>query len=222
MMEARDVFVTGGTGYIGRGLIAKLILRGHRVRALARPGSESRLPAGCEVVIGDALDRATFTGQIQPADTLVHLVGVAHPSPAKVRQFETIDLVSIRESVAAAVERRITHLVYVSVAQPAPVMKAFIRIRAEGEAMIRKSGLNATILRPWYVLGPGHRWPCALLPFYWLLERIPSTRESARRLGLVTWRQMVAALLWSIENPAAGIRILGVAEVRVGGCFHDM
>ena len=80
--------------------------------------------------------------------------------------------------------------------------------------MIRASGLNATILRPWYVLGPGRRWPYLLLPMYWLLELLPPTRETARRLGLVTREQMVAALVVAIENPCQGVRILSVPEIR--------
>ena len=51
-----------------------------------------------------------------------------------------------------------------------PMMKAYIQVRSECEAMIRESGMNATILRPWYVLGPGHRWPYLLLPVYKIME----------------------------------------------------
>jgi nucleoside-diphosphate-sugar epimerase len=80
--------------------------------------------------------------------------------------------------------------------------------------MIRQSALNATILRPWYVLGPGRRWPLFLKPMYWMMEQIPATRESAQRLGLVTIEQMAGALVWSVENPAQGVRILGVREIR--------
>ena len=46
------------------------------------------------------------------------------------------------------------------------MMKAYIAARTEGEALVRATGIPATILRPWYVLGPGHWWPYALLPFY--------------------------------------------------------
>jgi uncharacterized protein YbjT (DUF2867 family) len=77
-------------------------------------------------------------------------------------------------------------------------MKTYQAVRAEGENMIGVSGLAATILRPWYVLGPGHRWPYALVPMYWLFERIPGTRETARRLGLVTLDEMVAAVVRSV------------------------
>ena len=93
-------------------------------------------------------------------------------------------------------------------------MKFYIAVRAEAERMIRASGMNATILRPWYVLGPGRRWPLILKPLYWLMERVPSTRESAQRLGLVTIEQMVGALVRSVETPAQRVRILGVPEIR--------
>jgi uncharacterized protein YbjT (DUF2867 family) len=93
-------------------------------------------------------------------------------------------------------------------------MKAYQAVRAQGEQMIRDSGLDATILRPWYVLGPGHRWPYALIPMYWLFERVPSTRDTARRLGLVSLDQMVSALVASVESIADGVRILEVPSIR--------
>jgi uncharacterized protein YbjT (DUF2867 family) len=93
-------------------------------------------------------------------------------------------------------------------------MRDYIAARMEGEAALRASGLNATILRPWYVLGPGHRWPYALVSLYWVLRLLPPTREGARRLGLVTLNQMVRALVEAIENPAQGVRILAVPEIQ--------
>ena len=213
-IRSRHVFITGATGFMGRALIAALLPRGHQVPALVRKGPEGKLPPGCTAVVGNALEKDSYAGQVAPADTFVQLVGVTHPNPAKANEFRQVDLASARTAVAAAVEAGIQHFVYVSVAQPAPVMKAYIAVRAECEQMIRASGLNATILRPWYVLGPGRRWPYLLLPMYWLLELLPPTRETARRLGLVTREQMVAALVVAIENPCQGVRILSVPEIR--------
>src|SRR5260221_45 len=75
-----SVFVTGGTGYLGRPLIQRLLAQGREVRALVRLGSENKLPSGCKVISGDALDTSSYISKISPADTFVQLVGVAHPS----------------------------------------------------------------------------------------------------------------------------------------------
>jgi uncharacterized protein YbjT (DUF2867 family) len=113
------------------------------------------------------------------------------------------------------VQARARHLVYVSVAHPAPVMRAYIAVRQEGEALVATSGIRATILRPWYVLGPGHRWPYVLVPAYAVLRRLPATRAGAERLGLVTHEQMVAALVRVVEAPPdSGVRIVEVPEIR--------
>ncbi|MFL6216278.1 MAG: SDR family oxidoreductase [Blastocatellia bacterium] len=213
-MISRSVFITGGTGYLGQRLIPELLKRGHTVRALVRRGSEAKLPQGCQSVIGDPLDQLSFADQISPADTFVQLVGVPKPSPAKAAQFRAIDLVSIQQSVPAAVAAGVEHFVYVSVARPAPLMKAYIEVRAEGERLIRESRLRATILRPWYVLGPDHRWPYLLVPAYKLFEMLPSTRESAQRLGLVTLPQMVNALVNAVERPPDNHHIVDVPEIK--------
>jgi uncharacterized protein YbjT (DUF2867 family) len=216
-MSARQVFVTGGTGYMGSRLIRMLLERGHGIAALARPGSENKLPPGCTPVLGNALDGDSYARHVGACDTFVQLVGVAHPSPAKARQFVEIDQKSAMEAIRAAAQAGIAHFVYVSVAHPAPMMHAYIEARSACEDRLRASGLNATILRPWYVLGPGHRWPYALIPFYWLAERIPSKREATRRLGLVTVAQMVSALVRAVENPAKGVKIVEVPEIRTAG-----
>lgn len=210
---ASTIFITGGTGYLGCALIPRLRDRGHEILALVRPASASKLPKGCRAVMGDALDRSSFQASIPVGCTFVQLVGVAHPSPAKAQQFRDIDLKSVQESAAAAAAR-VAHFIYLSVAHPAPAMHAYIAVRQEGEAAVRASRLPATFLRPWYVLGPGRRWPCLLMPLYWICERIPRTREGARRLGLVTLRQMVDALVNAVETPPNGVRVVEVPEIR--------
>jgi uncharacterized protein YbjT (DUF2867 family) len=213
----RAVTITGGTGYVGRPLIEQLIGRGFDVTALARSGSRSRVPAGANVVEGSALAADDVARALSAGCTLVLLVGTPHPSPAKAKQFQEVDLVSVRAAAEALARVRAAHVVYVSVAHPAPMMQAYIDVRSEGERLLAATGVPLTVLRPWYVLGPGHWWPYALVPFYWLFERIPSKRETALRLGLVTHDQMLAALVRAVEDPLpAGVRIVGVPEIRKG------
>src|SRR6266568_2197312 len=218
-MTKRQVFITGGTGYLGRPLVSRLLERGYDVRALVRPGSEVRVPAGCKAIPGNALIGSSYSAHIQAGDTFVQLVGVSHPNPSKAAEFRGVDLVSAMGAMEAARNAGVGHFVYLSVAQLASMMKAYLAVRAECEAALRASGLNATILRPWYVLGPSHRWPYALMPVYWLLERIPATRTGARRLGLVTLEQMVCALTSAVENPCQGVRFIEVPEIRSSSGF---
>ena len=200
-MPAKTVFVTGGTGYIGRPLVASLVARRHAVHSLVRPGSEDKLAAGATTVSGDALDAATFGHAIPRGATLVHLVGTPHPNPAKATEFERVDLASIRASATAAVAAGVSHIVYVSVARPAPLMRSYIAAREQGEAAVAATGIVHTFVRPWYVLGPGHYWPYLLVPVYALARVLPPTRGQAVRLGLVTLDQMVSALVASVETP---------------------
>ena len=213
-MIHRCVFVTGATGYIGRALIPALLARGHSVKALARKASAHKVPAGAAIVEGDALESDSYVGAIAPADTLVHLIGTPHPNPAKAASFQAVDLRSVDAALEAACAAGIRHFVYVSVAQPAPVMRAYIEARQAGEARIRASGISATILRPWYVIGPGHRWPYLLKPLYAIMELLPPTGASARRLGLITLEQMINALVASIAQGPEGARVLEVPEIR--------
>jgi uncharacterized protein YbjT (DUF2867 family) len=213
-MESLDVFVTGGTGYMGSRLVPALRARGHRVYTIVRPGSEAKAPNGAISVVGNVLSRDSIASAMPRGAVVVHLVGTPHPSPAKAAQFEALDFPAARECIAAAEATGARRFVYVSVAHPAPVMQAYIDVRVRVEQLLRESPMPCTVLRPWYVLGPGHRWPYLLIPIYWLLRALPSTRDGARRLGLVTIRQMIRALVAAVETPDDRSEVLDVDEIR--------
>ena len=216
-MSQRNVFLTGGTGFLGRSLAAELLRRGHAVRALVRPGSEPRVVHGCELVPGNALRAESYADNVAPSDTFVHLIGVANPSPSKVEEFRKIDLVSCREAGKAAKQAGIQHFVYLSVARPAPMMREYQAVRAEGERMITESGIPATFVRPWYVLGPGRSWPVLLKPFYALARAYPPTRDGAIRLALVTLEQMTQTLASAVENPPETVQVFEPPQIKLGG-----
>lgn len=217
-MSPRQVVVIGSTGYLGSRLIPKLIERGHAVTAVVRPGSRARVPTGCRIVHADPLDAASLTPHMQAGATVVQLVGVPKPAPWKGPQFRAVDLAAGLASIEAARAAEVGHFVYVSVARPAPIMNAYLAVRRECEERLEAAGLRATILRPWYILGPGHWWPLALQPVYRLMEQLPVTRDAAVRLGLVTLYEMLAGLVWAIEHPPVSHRVIEVPEIRrLGG-----
>ncbi|MDB5050849.1 MAG: NAD-dependent epimerase/dehydratase [Fibrobacteres bacterium] len=214
-MLGRKIFLTGGTGYLGSRLIPLLLVRGHEVTALARPGSEAKLSGSVRIVAGNALDSESLRESLSDCETWVQLIGTPHPAPWKARQFRAVDYRAVSASVQALKNSRIRHYVYLSVAQPAPVMRAYVQVRQEAETLLRQTDTPVTFIRPWYVIGPGHRWPLLLTPIYRILERIPATREGALRFGLVTVDQMLAAMVKTIEKPPASIQILDVPAIRL-------
>src|SRR5258706_2956322 len=114
MSYNKSVFITGGTGYVGSRVIPLLANKGYTVNALAREGSENKLPAGCSPVTGNALDSESFEEKIGTSETFIQLVGVSHPGPGKKKLFKEIDLVSVTESVKAAKHSGLKHFIYIS------------------------------------------------------------------------------------------------------------
>lgn len=213
----KPVFITGGTGHIGSRLIEALVRKGVPVQALIRPESRGKLPAGAVPVEGNALNSSSYRHLLTPDHTFVQLVGVTHPNPLKKNQFRDIDQASGVQAVDAARAAGVRQFVYLSVAQPLPIMKDYVNARAFVEDKIQASGLPTTIVRPFYVLGPGRRWPMLLYPLYWILENQSATRAAAQRLGFLNVKEMVACLVWAIENPASGTRVLEVPDIRTIG-----
>jgi len=163
-MGRQSIFITGGTGYIGSRLIPLLAQRNHSVRALVRNGSEGKLPSDFRTIEGNALDESTFVDKIQPPTRSSSLSASRIPAHPRVKVPRDRSCLGPRLRGSCRTSGRPSFL-YLSVAHPAPTMKDYIVVRCEGESLLKTSGLNATILRPWYVLGPGHRWPYLLVPF---------------------------------------------------------
>src|SRR5687768_9364721 len=75
-----NCFVTGGSGFIGANLIHELVARGHRVKALLRPGSDRRGLAGAdyEAIEGDVLDKPSLERGLKGSDWCFHVAASYH------------------------------------------------------------------------------------------------------------------------------------------------
>lgn len=208
------VAIAGSTGFMGRALVAALVARGVHVTSIMRPGTESRLPAGAHCLIADPLNRATFLDAIRGFDAFVQLIGTPSPNPAKAEEFRRIDGGAGKEGAWACKEAGIPHYVYLSVPLDIPVMKAYVAVRAEVEALISSLGLSATIIRPFYVLGPGRRWPYAIMPLLWLARLIPGLSRQARTMVFNTREQVVHAIVNAIEHPPTGIDVWDARRLK--------
>ena len=93
-------------------------------------------------------------------------------------------------------------------------MRHFQRARAKGEALLNQSKIPASFIRPWYVLGAGHWWPILLKPAYSIAKLIPSKKEAAQKLEIVTISQMIKTLAFSIRSQPLENRYYEVSDMK--------
>jgi len=115
MGQDKCVFVTGGSGYVGRNLIRRLVADGLRVRALARSEASSAKVAalGAEPVRGDILDRASLESAMTGCDWLIHAAADTAHGAFAAHQHHT-NLEGTRNVLNAARAAGITRAVHVS------------------------------------------------------------------------------------------------------------
>lgn len=73
MTQTQKILVTGATGTVGRQVVAELLARGHRVRALTRDAAKATFPAGVEAVEGDLTEPDSLAPALEGVSGL-HLI----------------------------------------------------------------------------------------------------------------------------------------------------
>ncbi len=111
-------FVTGGTGFIGGRVIARLRERGDAVTALARtPSKAGALSAlGCDLAEGSLTDEAAVRKGVDGCDAAFHVAGayeVGIPESARPAMYDT-NVTGTRVVLDAAAEAGVPRIVYVS------------------------------------------------------------------------------------------------------------
>ncbi len=152
-----EVFVTGGTGYVGQPVVTALLAAGHRVRLLTR-----RMPAPWPAtswlspIPGTLTDQEALREGTSGAHAVVHLVGIIRQDLSSGTTFAAVHSEGTRrllEVAAGAGVRRWLQMSALGVDPRSP--SAYFRTKAEAEAAVRASGLDWTIFRPSLVFGPG-------------------------------------------------------------------
>lgn len=109
------VFVSGGSGFVGRNLIRALVQRGDTVRALARSDSAARAveALGAHAVYGDLVDTAGLRDALAGCATVFHAAAlVAEWGPRQ--EFEAVNVEGTRQLLAAAQTAGVSTFVHVS------------------------------------------------------------------------------------------------------------
>ncbi len=172
------VFVTGGTGYIGASVVAKLVGRGHHVRCLVRPASDvQRLkPMGVDLVEADLGDRPGLRGGMEGCECAIHLAALRSEWERNKRDYFAANVEGTRNVMEFALHTKLSKVVHVSDVlvwgarkgqfdENTPVAKRRIGPYAEtkfrGELVAwqlrQRHRLPLVVVYPATVIGPGAR-----------------------------------------------------------------
>lgn len=152
----RTIVVLGGSGFVGRHVVARCVAAGHRVVVVTRRRANARtlfvLPT-VDIVEGDCHDRAQLTRMLAGADVLVNLVGIlAERGRASFERAHTELARTAVEACRAAGVNRFVQMSALAAAADAP--SQYLRSKDAAEAIVMRSDLAWTIFRPSVLFGP--------------------------------------------------------------------
>ena len=167
--------VTGGTGFVGGGVVRELVRRGHRVRVLARPTSriEHLESLAVEIALGDILDPQSIDSGLSGCDLLFHVAAIYEFFVRDRKLLMRTEVEGTRNVLEAAVRSGVRQVIYTSTAlavgesrgatgsEDTPHRGYFLspyeeaKYRAEQVARSFEDRIRLCILRPAAVLGPG-------------------------------------------------------------------
>jgi len=149
------VFVTGGTGFVGRYIVDELLQSGHEVRCLVRKPAAKQLPDGVETVVGDVLEPSTLGPALEGVHAVVHLVGIIEERPARGITFDRLHRQATENVIEAALSSGVSTWIQMSAnGARKDGVSAYQTSKWQAEEAVRGAGFTHwTIFRPSLVFG---------------------------------------------------------------------
>ena len=203
-MAAATVTVFGGTGFLGRRIVATLLEAGREVRVATRhpeTGDAARA-SRVESIAADVRDPEAVARAVQSADAIVNAVSLYVEGQGL--DFESVHVDGARNIAQAAEGRPLVHVSGIGAHESSS--SAYVRARARGERVVRDLCSNAIILRPSVLFGP-HDAFLRTLDAISRLPLIPLFGRGDTKLQPVHVDDVAMAVLHAMDDPAAAGQI---------------
>jgi NADH dehydrogenase len=157
-MSPMRLVVLGGTGFVGRHLLARLLRDGHEVTLLSRnlaARAERLLPPGVVLRQVDVYDPDVLRHAFAGSDAVINLVGILNESGDNGRGFRRAHVELVKLVVAACELAGVGRLLQMSSLNAGRGDSYYLKSRGEAEAVVKASGLDWTLFEPSVIFGPG-------------------------------------------------------------------
>jgi dihydroflavonol-4-reductase len=220
------VFLTGGSGLIGRALATRLVERGHELVALARSdaGERALVARGARVVRGDTLGEDAMAAGMAGCALVYHVAGVNTMCPTDPATLFHVNVrgaeAAVRAAARAAVPRVVLTSSAASLGEPAGTLGSeesphrgsylsiYERSKHEGEiaafAAARSAGVELVSVNPSSVQGPGRTGGTGRIMIAYLNGRLPAFVDTS--ISLVDIADCVEGHLLAAERGVPGER----------------
>ncbi len=206
------VLVTGGTGFVGRAVLAALAEAGYGARVLVRRPGAARVRElvgrfGFEPVPGDVLAPETLRAAAGGCGAVIHLVGII--SEVGRNTFENAHSVATRNVVAVARSAGVARLVHMSALGTRPdAVSRYHQTKWAAEEAVRGSGLAWTIFRPSLIYGAEDHFTNLFARLARWSHVLPVPGPGRGRLQPVSVEAVALAFVRALSEPAAVGRTL--------------
>lgn len=155
------IFLTGGTGFVGKQILQDLLENKYQVRCIVRQGSEQKISdyKDVDIAYGDITNSSSLNGKLAGYDAVINLVGIIREFPGKGITFEKLHYEGTANLVRAAREQGVRRFIQMSALGARPDGKTqYQQTKFRAEESVRNSGLDYTIFRPSIIFGPGDKF----------------------------------------------------------------
>ena len=182
-MTPLKIVILGGTGFVGRHLVARLAADGHAVTLLSRNlacHGNRLLPPGVELREMDVYDPTVLRDSFTGCDVVVNLVGILNERGDSGRGFRRAHVELTKLVIAAMQLAGVRRLLQMSSLNAGRGQSHYLKSRGEAEAAVKASALDFTIFEPSVIFGHDDGLFCRFAQLLKLAPVMPLARAGAK------------------------------------------